>query len=494
MPLSICIEFLVGRYTATNLHKYKKPEWPPHPGRLFMAMVSSYFNGDKKQDEKEALEYLEQCKPPSIYYESDKITTRDNVETFVPINDELKSKFKGESRLTTLEIPLDRLRQPRMFPTTITGYDPLYFVWDDVVIDHKHLNALKILCSRIHRLGHSSSFVSITVNDSEIDIQATMIPNKLGDIPIRWISKGLSNKLEQVFEMDGEQSNKNKQSEKNELYYVKKARLNAISLPEFRYSKKLDETMSLEQGHFSDMVILPITSNKNLNPLHTKDMVQSLRNKIQKNNVPEYVSGLDVDGNPSKSPHVAIVPLAFTGNRYADGLIRGMAIIFPRKRETESEKSISDALYGDKTSTDIEIENKKFGNVKLSLETYDPIKTLETNTWKRHSKTWATTTPIVLDRVPHVKKNISWWDKVEEIVSKSCRNQDIPEPKVSVSNIAFLRGVPNANKFPKYAQNKTQVHALLQFEKEIKGPLLIGAGRYNGYGLCRPWGDKRWSN
>jgi CRISPR-associated protein Csb2 len=29
-------------------------------------------------------------------------------------------------------------------------------------------------------------------------------------------------------------------------------------------------------------------------------------------------------------------------------------------------------------------------------------------------------------------------------------------------------------------------HAVLIFDEDVAGPLLIGAGRFRGYGLCRP--------
>jgi len=31
-----------------------------------------------------------------------------------------------------------------------------------------------------------------------------------------------------------------------------------------------------------------------------------------------------------------------------------------------------------------------------------------------------------------------------------------------------------------------QVHVVLEFAEPVGGPLLIGRGRYRGYGLCRP--------
>ncbi len=486
--LSISIEFLTGRYTATNLKQDKKPEWPPHPGRLFMAMVSAYFDGGEKQNEKKALEWLEQCSPPWIYYEPDKITKRDIVETYVPINDEIGKKVKkGGALLTTLEIPLNRIRKSRMFPTTITGYDPVYFVWDDAD-SQKYSNTLKTLCSRVHRLGHSSSFVSLTVNDSKVSIDPAMIPDKFGDTTVRWASKGLLSKLEKSFMVKDILKS-------HDEYFIRKARLNAISLPEYRYSKKQDQKAPCIRGQFSDMWIMPITSDQKPSLLHSKHVIRSLRNKIQESNSPEYISGLDTDGNPSKKPHIAIVPLSFTGHSYADGLIRGVAIIFPRERDSKSEDVISKALFGTKESTEIRIKNKNYDDIVFSLDPPDhPIRTLDPNTWKESARTWVTTTPIILDRIPRVKDSTTWNDKAGEIISKSCTYQNLPEPDVSISNIAFLKGVPKSNTFPKYAENRIQVHARLQFKEKITGPLLLGAGRYNGYGLCRPWWDKQWLN
>jgi len=31
------------------------------------------------------------------------------------------------------------------------------------------------------------------------------------------------------------------------------------------------------------------------------------------------------------------------------------------------------------------------------------------------------------------------------------------------------------------------VHADIEFPAPVRGPVLIGAGRYLGYGLCLPW-------
>ena len=43
---AIAIELLAGRYTATRFNDRAEPEWPPHPARLFSAMVAAWADSD----------------------------------------------------------------------------------------------------------------------------------------------------------------------------------------------------------------------------------------------------------------------------------------------------------------------------------------------------------------------------------------------------------------------------------------------------------------
>lgn len=476
--LSISIEFLTGRYVATNLLQYEKPEWPPHPGRLFMAMASAYFAGSKKQDERDALQWLEGCGPPDIYFNQDKISQRETVTTYVPINDELGSK--KSVTLTTIEFSLGRERQPRTFPTTITNYEPVYFVWTDCV-PKQYLEALKTICFKIHRLGHSSSFVSVKISDSQINMEPTMVPDKLGTELIRCASKGILTSLESIFKTNSE-------TEDKKDYFIQKSRFNALSLQQSKYAyKKQEQTQPKRQGQFSDMIILSIVDKQKPSMLRTKEIMHSLRERIQNSETSEYISGLDKNNKPSTKPHIAMAPLSFVGNSYASGTILGIAIVFPLQRDPKSDDALLNALYNDEKDSNVKITVEGYGKIEMSKDIRYEIKTLGSNTWTRPSKKWATTTPIVLDRVPHTKSKEAWWDKVGEIIATSCIYQNLPKPTVYTSNVSFQKGAPNANDFPRHCEHRMNVHAFLEFEEEITGPLLIGAGRYNGYGLCKPW-------
>ena len=57
--LAMSIRYLMGWAMATDPADRTRPEWPPHPDRVFMAMAAAYFEGGNAGDEREALEWLE---------------------------------------------------------------------------------------------------------------------------------------------------------------------------------------------------------------------------------------------------------------------------------------------------------------------------------------------------------------------------------------------------------------------------------------------------
>lgn len=48
---AITIELLGGSYVATAYNDRDRGEWPPHPARLFSALVATWADGDPQSDE-----------------------------------------------------------------------------------------------------------------------------------------------------------------------------------------------------------------------------------------------------------------------------------------------------------------------------------------------------------------------------------------------------------------------------------------------------------
>jgi len=125
----------------------------------------------------------------------------------------------------------------------------------------------------------------------------------------------------------------------------------------------------------------------------------------------------------------------------------------------------------------------------------DPRQALRPSRWTQASLIWTTVTPIILDRhpKPHFNKNPeAWRESCCSIIKMACERIGLPMPiEIDVSRQSRLIGVPSASSFVAPASRpgrpvRFHVHASLKFSEPVEGPLLLGAGRYRGYGLCLP--------
>ena len=98
-------------------------------------------------------------------------------------------------------------------------------------------------------------------------------------------------------------------------------------------------------------------------------------------------------------------------------------------------------------------------------------------------------TPIVFDR--HAKGK-SGDAHEEEMVALACRRMGLPSPvDVVISRVSLHEGVPHSREFPGLRRRRDggrmrHSHAILTFAGPVRGPVVLGAGRFRGYGLCKP--------
>ncbi|MCX7700164.1 MAG: type I-U CRISPR-associated protein Csb2, partial [Gemmataceae bacterium] len=134
--------------------------------------------------------------------------------------------------------------------------------------------------------------------------------------------------------------------------------------------------------------------------------------------------------------------------------------------------------------------------------------------------TWASVTPVVLDRFPKcdpLEERASWEEEVAGIISTACPRIGLPAPvDVAVGMTSWHRGSPRAickrrplrghpklpdrdarlgDGFPAYPTKggqgaRPQVHVCLRFAEPVVGPILLCAGRFQGYGLFKPLGQR----
>ena len=88
MPgLTIGWEYLTGCCVATDPANRQRAEWPPHPGRVFMAMAAAWFETGEDEAEGQALRWMEKLGDPELLLPSSENVSRREVRTvFVPVN------------------------------------------------------------------------------------------------------------------------------------------------------------------------------------------------------------------------------------------------------------------------------------------------------------------------------------------------------------------------------------------------------------------------
>lgn len=453
-------EFLMGRYVATTPYERGVGEWPPHPDRLFSALVAAYKECGFGKEEETALQWLEGQPPPAI--SASEASDRSTVDFYVPVND---------SRGLAL-LPHYRPRQRRTFPCKVPESPVVYFIWRDASDEEsrRHWTGLQSLAAAVTYLGHSSSPVRVAlVNRAP---PPTYVPSDEGAHLLRCVSPGRLHELEDMFRRD------QRPLPSRAVRYG-----NADEQPQ----KPPDQTVFDEMIVFRKTggAILPLRAAYRL----TATVRQTLIARAEEP-VPEVVSGHTADGKPSQEPHVAIVPLANIGHSWADGRLMGFALVLPRELPEADRRHLYRALQRDEGDRQVRLSTIVFGDIGIwevdRVAGSAHIFSLQTEPYVRQATRWATVTPVVMDRFPKPARG----DSAEKLVQQACTRIGLPEPTaVHPVQVSPIRGVPPAGFFARPVAKgylrRPWHHIVLEFDKPVHGPIILGAGRYLGLGLFR---------
>lgn len=546
---AIEVELLTGRYAATAHNDRGRAEWPPHPARFFSALVAALHDHDAVDPaERAALEWLEQQDAPSLRVDPESNVGRRQVQdVYVPVNDVTlggdEAIRDAEKKLAAATTPAaqkkaqaavekatkdalaidpqpsdsalgtatalmvapfvgvgekkdgkwkrkqGRTRQVRTFPVVLPETPTFAFLWPNAD-PARHRNALTRLCARVTRLGHSSSLVRCTM--VERDLLPTLVPSDDGDVVLRVVGPGQLDRLDRAFEHhQGVQSR------------VLPAR------PQ-RYGPAFKTTTGSKQATsaFSskDWIIFERVGGSRPVASRATDLARALRGGLIEvhgnQDLPSTLSGHTENG-PTQQPHVAFVPLPFVGHEQADGALMGCALVLPR----ELPKNDREILLRLVAKWEKERANER-GNLTLAGGTLPPFHVrrvevsakaaLDPARWARSSTRFITATPIALDKNPgNLRSNLDGTARkaaleAQQSISDACDHVVGVRPvSVEVSLAPLLPGAQHVRDFLPWPGRpgrtpRVRVHADIQFAEPVSGPLLLGAGRYFGLGLCLP--------
>lgn len=475
-------EYLAGVAVATVPTDRQQAEWPPHPDRVFQALVAAWGESGASPDHALALRWLEQLPPPELGASNPIILERKTVKTYVPANDlegASKSKEYGDPLLGLL--PDSRPRKERFFPATIVGEGTFSMAWPEAVPTSEVLDSFRKLTAEVTHIGHSSSMVRMWVTDSPPPPFLSPVDHgQSGEVHLRIPEAGRLDALEDAFAGGGE----GWQRPPTAMYWPYKLPIASPAVANSLFDLNL--------------IILRRCGGDPLGLESTLALTQALRGTLLKQAEGEagrLIAGHTVDGGPSAAPHLAILPLPFIGHEHADGHLLGLALALPRglDRLVQDECLTALAKALDPNSYALKLVCGAVGEIFLTPEERTaPPYALRSSTWTHRSRTWATVTPIVLDRFAP-RRHQDQDAEAQAAIATACERIGLPNPsQIHLLPVSRFSGVPAARSFPAIQRKsdgaaRWHIHAELEFPLEVEGPVLLGAGRFRGYGLCRPW-------
>lgn len=537
MTLAVEVRLLTGRYVATRFNTRDEIEWPPHPARLYFSAVAAWADGGAGDDERRCLQWWEQMAPPSITcsWGAGSWSERSRVTHYVPDNDvrgvlsrdlsgiyssllesdswdladtrlrrqreRLQTKAVTDSAKAATSgaapagavgvLPERRGRQARTYPTVIPDDDRVVYAWEEGDASSSEAEVLDRVLARVSRLGHSSSMVSVRVVAAAPS--PTLVPSAGGSLVLRVTADGQLASLESQYHS----------------HQGVEPRTLATGFQAYAPARQASEpTPSSVWAERWSLLELDAVGDGQSRPRYaiqaTLPIARAVRASLMRWSADppsELISGHPPGGTgPTERPHLAVVPLPFVGHPHATGLVQGVALLLPAGADPGD---LGDAVGrwlrpGDECGDGrLVLGERGAARVRL-VDTARASLSCRPFRWVGPARRWVSVTPVALDRNPGQlgDRDPSRRDRAvaaaEETVARACEAIGLPAPStVTVTAGPLVAGSLPAKRFPSYATRggrlqRVLVHVAVEFPVPVRGPVLLGAGRYLGYGLCYP--------
>ena len=303
------VELLMGRAVITSWDNREVPEWPPHPDRVFMALVAAWGESGQDPYQRAALEWLERLEPPALCVPE--ASVRAPFTSYVPVNDNSSPVNSKNAPYGAMgSIPIGRNRQPRGFPAVVPE-SPTHFLIFDSDVPANLRPALEAVCAQVTYLGHSATPVRVGLHDDPP--AANLVPT----------TRRATHQL-RVFG-DGR------------LAYLASRYAAGLRPQPSRWqgyaAPATPEGIDFVPGPFdAGVFVLRQTGGRRFGLESCGILADALRKTLMERHgpgAPEWLSGHVADGGVSRLPRPAYLPLAFVGREHADGHLLGIALAVP---------------------------------------------------------------------------------------------------------------------------------------------------------------------
>jgi CRISPR-associated protein Csb2 len=468
------VSLLTGRYEAALPGDRDAEEWPPHPARVFCALLSAA----RTEPELAALRWLEAQEPPTVRAAAPLGVQRR--QSYVVTNSR-HVKARGGS----LTHPA-RTNQLRARVGSAVADPTVQMTWA-ARPPHDTTVLLDGLARRVPYLGRSTGIALVAAHAhtdpagqdgpapaATPDPPGTTPPEvyepchlAAAEVSLRVPYPGYLDDLAALHE------------EGRPAWEVSRSRGYR------RRTSPAAPATTIVPSAYTDLVTFRFAGLRPDGRL-TARFTDALRGRVMAHTpgpLPAPLHGHDADGRP----HVAFLAMPDVGSAHADGHLLGLAVAIPDLPPADRRSVLRGVLAARRSDDTLTLRVPGIGAVELL---YQPGLVrpwgARPHRWRQGSRNWVSATPVVLDRYP--KKG-----READEVRRSCRTLGLPDPvEVTVSPQPLAAGAVRLRPgdLPEQARGRLFRHVHLVFDRPVSGPLMLGAGRYLGVGLLAPIPDR----
>lgn len=414
------IVFLNGVYHAADPTAHTLPEWPPHPDRVFQALVSAAYGTGLDPTPLRELE----GQPPEVVFGA-------------------AHAVYGATHYVPAAYKAPQSRVAKYAPMMVDIGEPAYLCWPEASPALRE--PLAAIAAGVDYLGRAKTPVTMDVTTTVPNLAYRLKPSPDGDELLRIPHRGRLDELDAAFAGG------------------RRAGLAEMAA----YTDAHDRVAASPWGE-----LLTLRPRGTIGLRHAAQLAEGLRAAVL-SQAGDSASPL-LHGH--RGDHAAWTILPDVGHTRALGHVLGLGLWLPR--------GIGDAERTACMLPLMQVDHVRLDRHRIEVGTQSTHQQMPRGlwrrTWARASRTWASVTPMVLDRHPKRGRHL------EDLVADSVVLAGHPRPvDVAVGQQPMVQGVPLAREFR--PRNRGHwMHVSLAFEQRVAGPLLIGRDRHFGMGLMRP--------
>jgi CRISPR-associated protein Csb2 len=461
VALTITVRLRDGNYDAASGDP-RLGEWPPHPARLFCALVASAIDdGDLT-----ALRWLESAGRPHVLASPTGAASMVAANGFVVTNAVERGGGSQTWPGRTNKFRTRAAVRPRDGAFAV--------VWATAEPDDATLGRLVRLAARVPYVGRSTAAAEVTVSLAD-EARRTgwteFVPVSYGEPSHgewRLPYEGYVDDLRDAFESG------------RRAWEVSRTAPFREGPPAMPHPSPVESPYELMVWAFARPVVTP--AGQSLLD-HTAALRRAVLDRVP-DPVPPLVSGHGADGEP----HVAFLGLVDAGHPNADGRLLGVAVALPKALSGPDRRRVLGGLIDAADPfTTLTIRRSYTLTLQRGAAIESPLDAHRPERWTdapSGSVVWATATPLMLDR--YVKRG----DDLEAAVADAVVTAGYPRPaEVAVSRSSFVRGGITRVQWGHAVSGRPRrptTHARICFDSPVVGPVIVGSMRYLGLGLFVP--------